>query len=168
MARGCDHAAERKGGGRNNKSSKRRMETSNNPHCTGTGAGRASPWRGRGAVSHGWRDSPLCAWSSNHHPYPPGRGGSPCSARWHILKGSRTRCPHVPENSRGSAAWQCQPGAGTIFPPAGLAKSQGSITEKVIKAGCKDASPGTNVSSTHCSRLGSLVQMSLASTEGTT
>lgn len=59
MTRGCDHTAERKGGGRNNRSSKRRMKASNNPNGMGTGAGRASPWRGRGAASHGWRDQPF-------------------------------------------------------------------------------------------------------------
>lgn len=138
MTRGCDHAAERKEGGRNNRSSKSRMKTSNNPNSMGTGPGRVSPWRGRGAVSHGWRDSPLCAQSSDHLPL--GRSGSPCSARWHILKGFRT-CPHVPEKSQGSTAQQCQPGAGSILPAAVLGKSPWSITAKVIKAGCKDASP---------------------------
>lgn len=83
MTRGCDHAEERKGGGKNNRSSKRRMKTSNIPNFMGSGAGRAGPWRGRGAVRHDWRDSHLYARSSNHHPRPLGRGGSPCSALSH-------------------------------------------------------------------------------------
>lgn len=70
MTRGCDHVVEREGGGKNNRNIERSEKNNNKPNCTGTGEGMAScrrgstergGLRGRGAISRGWRDSPLRA-----------------------------------------------------------------------------------------------------------
>lgn len=100
MTRGCDHVAEREGGGSNNSNSEKSKKTSNKPNCMGTGEGKASCRRGRGAISRGWRESPLHAWSSN--PQPPGKRWWPAQCRATRPQGVRHSVPPTCQRRPGA------------------------------------------------------------------